>query len=404
MKYYFLALATLVAVCIGCQSSGPQLGQRQYRSEPGIPLEDGNAYGCPPGQGPVMPASYQRRVGRPYIAPPAEMMARPGPMVDGPGPGVLNMLAAPPQRHFSTSVTQIRFVGPEGMQIGWQIRGGYAENQRTAPGRYNFAQGATYRLKLTNIPEREGTVLYPTLQIYPAHPETDAYLAHNSVPLQLTEEDLDQVASNNFVTKVIYLPSASHQELAIAGVETLVSTVLDPGVDPVAEADRRGTILAVLRLGNMDMETPDQAPGAGAPGAGVRPASYIQPVNGEQGQFVPPMPIDGAPSPGAGVPPTMMMGGPGGPGMPPYNPVMGQGGAPMWGQPMTGTPIGLVGPPHMPYGGPAGLKSYTVRNKSRNNMPQPVDHFLLDVKQKPGVSLPPPVRHVEYTETNPVYQ
>jgi hypothetical protein len=42
--------------------------------------------------------------------------------------------------------------------------------------------------------------------------------------------------------------------LAIAGVETLVSTRLDPGVDPIAEADRRGTILAILRLGGIDLE------------------------------------------------------------------------------------------------------------------------------------------------------
>ena len=55
---------------------------------------------------------------------------------------------------------------------------------------------------------------------------------------------------------MIYLPDPKNQELAIAGVETIVSTRLDPGVDPVAEADRRGTIMVVLRLGNMDLEMP----------------------------------------------------------------------------------------------------------------------------------------------------
>ena len=46
------------------------------------------------------------------------------------------------------------------------------------------------------------------------------------------------------MTKVIYLPDPEFQELALAGVETLVSTRLDPGVDPIVEADRRGAILA----------------------------------------------------------------------------------------------------------------------------------------------------------------
>ena len=72
--------------------------------------------------------------------------------------------------------------------------------------------------------------------------------------MQFTEEDFDQVLSGNFVTKVIYLPDPEFQELALAGVETLVSTRLDPGVDPIAEADRRGSILAILRMGNKDLE------------------------------------------------------------------------------------------------------------------------------------------------------
>ena len=50
---------------------------------------------------------------------------------------------------------------------------------------------------------------------------------------------------------MIYLPAPEFQELALAGVETLVSTRLDARVDPIAEADRRGgAILAILRLGN----------------------------------------------------------------------------------------------------------------------------------------------------------
>ena len=88
--------------------------------------------------------------------------------------------------------------------------------------------------------------------------------------MQFTEEDFDQVLSGNFVTKVIYLPDPEFQELALAGVETLVSTRLDPGVDPIVEADRRGAILAIVRLGNKDL----QAPGGQASEDGVTPASY----------------------------------------------------------------------------------------------------------------------------------
>jgi hypothetical protein len=275
-------------------------------------------------------------------------------------------------------------------------------------------------------------VLYPTLQIYPAHPSTDAYLSHNSIPLEWTDEDLDQIESNNFVTKVLYLPEARYQDLAIAGVETIVSTKLDPGVDPVHEADRRGTIMAVLRVGNMDFETASAGP-LGVLGAPVGPGGMMIPggmipgvplgpegaeagdiqqmqyqvptVNGAAGQFMPPMPIAvmGGGSGMLGVPNPMIVGGPTPPGLPPMHPVAGMGTIPPWGMTTTGTPIGLPGPAHLPFGGPAGLMSHTVRNNTKVDIGEPVDHMLIDVKHSPGYRLPKPVRHVEYEETHPHY-
>src|SRR5947209_12337363 len=142
------------------------------------------------------------------------------------------------------------------MQIRWDISGvnAFDSTPLVVPGRQNFPQNGIYRMKLTTIPGREGVELYPTLEIGPTTPRTEAFLAHNAIPIQFTEEDFDQVLAGNFVTKLIYLPDPEFQELALAGVETLVSTRLEPGVDPIVEADRRGSILAVVRLGNKDIE------------------------------------------------------------------------------------------------------------------------------------------------------
>ena len=96
-----------------------------------------------------------------------------------------------------------------------------------------------------------------------------------------------------------------------------------------------------------------------------------------------------------------MMGMPAGPGMPATNMVSGMPGAPSWGMPMTGTPIGLPGPPHLPLGGPAGLKSHTMRNFTKVDIGKPVDHMLIDVEHRPGIRLPKPVRHIQYTESHP---
>lgn len=365
MKYYLFALATLVVVCVGCAYDGQQV----------VPRHDH------------------------YVAPPAAMMQRPGPMVDGPGPGVLPYLAQPGVGVGAVMKTsQVRFVGPAGMSVGWIVPGGFADNQLVTPARYNFPQNATYRLKLANVPDREGLVLYPTMQVYPADPNTDAYLSHNSVPIEITVEDLDQVESNNFVTKVIYLPDARYQDLAIPGVETLVSTRLDPGVDPVQEAARRGTIMAVLRMGNADLEVAGPAAAPGMPP--IQQTSHTV-ADGTAGQFQAPLPIAAIEGGAIGVPGPMIAGNHSLPGRPAFHPVAGVGPVPSWGQPITGTPIGLPGPPHLPYGGPAGLQSHTVRNLTEVDLGKPVDHMLIDVKHTPGLSLPKPVKYVYYEEEHP---
>ncbi len=367
MKLYFLALGTVLVVCVGCTGVGGGAGHSAFQN----------------GQ---------------HVAPPAAMMQRPGPMVDGPGPGVLSMMAQPGMMGMpgggpaALVPSQVKFTGPVGMQIGWKADSGFADSQLVAPGVYDFMQGATYQLKFSAIPQRETMMVYPTLEVRPVHPTTKAYLAHNSIPVDITPDDLDQIASNNFVTKVIYLPDARHQELAIAGVETLVSTQLSPGADPVSEAERRGTVMAVLRMGNKNLQM-----AAAGVGGEIMQASY----SGQAGEFAPPVPVASAfkggngQLPGGMIPGANIMVGSGAPGAP---------GGPSWGMPMTATPIGLPGPPHLPLGGPASLKSHTVRNFTETKLPSPVDHMLIDVKHNPGYSLPAPVKHIQYTENNPVFR
>jgi len=292
--------------------------------------------------------------------PPAQRILEPGPGVGGPGPGV--MMYPPPSAPVPPVTSQIAFVGPEGMVVNWDVAGAgmFDSEPLVVPGRYNFPQGALYRLKVTNIPGRPGVELYPTLEIGPTMPRTAAFLAHNAIPIQLTSEDFDQVLSGNFVTKVIYLPDPEFQQLAVAGVSTLVSTRLDPGVDPIVEADRQGAILAIVRLGNKDL----QVPGSGGEGGAVMPASYGMPVAG------------GALLPGY---------------------VTGMT-APQYGMPITGTPIGLPGPPHVPLGFPAGLQKHTIVNHTLDHYPGPTDHVRIDVKQRPGMSYPAPANHVRIVE------
>ena len=307
--------------------------------------------------------------------PPSKFLMEPGPGVGGPGPGVmLGNLPTP----VPYNVSQIEFTGPAGMQVRYDAGQGQFDSEPvTAPARQDFPQGAIYRLKLTDVPGRPGEEYYPTLEVGPTTPRTEAYLAHNAIPVQFTVQDFDQVQSGNFVTKVIYLPDPEYQQLALAAIETLVSTRLEPGRDPVQEADRRGSILAIIRLGNKIIEGPGQNPAGN-----VRQVQFQQPMLGPNG-----MPMGGPsgfPMPQAGM------------GMSPSH-VAGVT-APQYGMPMSGTPIGLPGPPHIPLGVPAGLKSHSIKNHTRVHMPHPTKHMKINVEQKPGYSYPRPANHVSIIE------
>lgn len=173
---------------------------------------------------------------------------------------------------YANQRTSIRFASPQGMAISWQGPGGnFPDTGLTSPGRYNFPQGATYRLKLGGLVKYPTRAFYPTIEVYPATPATVTYLSHNAVPVSFTDEDFEQVNAGNLVIKVIYLPHAAFQDLpALAGADEIVSTRLEPGLNPVDEANRRGTILAVIRMGNIDLEDkfgpPVDAPtGVGGP-------------------------------------------------------------------------------------------------------------------------------------------
>jgi hypothetical protein len=303
------------------------------------------------------------------MMPPGGGMVPPGPGMGPPGfpPGAVAAVGAlhgPDGPRFPVQRTQVRFLQPSGMKVSWYTvsadgKPGYSENAVLVPGRYNFLQAAIYRLKLSAIPGQPGVELYPTLEVVPANPRTEEFLAHSPVPLVFTAEDFRQVASGNYLVKVIYLPRREFQDQAVVAPGEIVSTQLEPGADPITEALRRGDILAVLRLGGIDQEAPN-TPALGAPG----PAPACPPA----------MP----------VPPPMQSFGMG-PGTPPAPRMM----------PYMQPPAGLAGPnaPAAPPG-PGGPQ-----------MPNPAGAMPVPTGAGPGfrpVSVPPPVPQLPATSGSAV--
>jgi hypothetical protein len=282
-------------------------------SPPGVPAVPGMPGG-------PMPAMNPFSGGNSPLPVPGQLVPGAGqlqhmPMTGGPGvvaaAGALPMGGSPVP--FMAARTQVFFNEMAGMKVAWfatdaEGKPGFTQQAITSPGRYNFAQGAIYRLKVTEIPNSPGLDLYPTLEVVPANSKTATFLAHSSVPVSITQEDLQQVTAGNFVVKVIYLPDPQFQDLAVAGgPDELVSSRLEPGVDPIAEAQRRGSILLIVRLGKIDLELAHSpamdAAGPASPMMNAMPGGPAGPMGGRPFMApysFPPVPMGAIPGNGMG--------------------------------------------------------------------------------------------------------
>lgn len=323
-------------------------------SPPGMPAMPGM-----PGGMPGMPGANSSGMALANLGMP---MGGHGGMMGGPQggmPGAVSAMGAltgggAPSAPIPVQRTEVRFIEPAGMKISWFAPGsdgrpGFNSQYLESPGRYNFLQAAIYRLKLSEVPNRPGVELYPTLEVVPSTGKTNTFLAHSSVPVSFTEEDFQQVAAGNFVVKVVYLPDPQFQDLATAGgLDEVVSSRLEPGVDPIAEAQRRGSILLIVRLGNIDLEAPNTPAMDAPPGGGMR------------------MP----------VPPQGMQGGAGMGRMVPYG-ISGPG--PMPGQ------QGMQRMPNMQMMPGAPLNLPSVPSIESNALPSPTTLPSTSIKELPGV-------------------
>jgi hypothetical protein len=274
-----IVIVTIMTTIIGCQNPG-FLGLQERAHYQDLPVA-GPGPGvtsppqspmyqlplAPPGHanpqtGAVTPSMYYPMTLR-YDSPVNEIGTggalpnpTPNPVIPSPALGNISAAAATPSQNNAPGTTsQVSFESPEALIIHYdaKIPGAFDSEPLICPAIHEFAHGNVYRLKLSNIPGRPGKELYPTLEVAPTNSRTLAYLLHCPVPISFSDNDFDQVISGNLITKVIYLPNREYQSLSSAGIGTIVNTDLEPGVDPINEAQNRGSILAIIRMGNKDL-------------------------------------------------------------------------------------------------------------------------------------------------------
>ncbi len=130
----------------------------------------------------------------------------------------------------------VSFDGPAGMVVKWDARGQgkFDSEPLVCPGLREFLEGQIYRLWITKIRNFGDLEVLGTLELVTAQ--------DGALPVDITAVEVKRIVLHKTgMTKVIYRTKESK-------VETLTSEWEKPDDQLVAEAERRGEVLAILRL------------------------------------------------------------------------------------------------------------------------------------------------------------
>ncbi len=142
----------------------------------------------------------------------------------------------------------VELKGPDGTSIAMAEEGTFGEPQ-TSPVRVGLLIGAVYRLRIMNIPLREGQEVFPTVEIIDRLYTPRGQERRFPILVEITMDDIRQALDGKFVTKVVYLEDPE-LALPIAQVDQEESWFeARPGEDPLAAADQLGRPMAIVRMG-----------------------------------------------------------------------------------------------------------------------------------------------------------
>ncbi|MBR4835114.1 MAG: hypothetical protein IKU86_12405 [Thermoguttaceae bacterium] len=186
---------------------------------------------------------------------------------------------------------------PDGVRVGIAAPGGYAFNAKIDATEARFPwlinafalqPGRVYRFQLTDIPFNPDRALYPTLELIgrlnpPAGREWDF-----PIEIELPQADLELALNGNLVTRVVFVENSENARPTDAARSTADLTVDVPnGFDPVAVAESKGRVVAILRVGSrapINLPSVDDPFYFGLPPFALAPSS-LQPLGASPETF-----------------------------------------------------------------------------------------------------------------------
>jgi hypothetical protein len=148
----------------------------------------------------------------------------------------------------------VELIPPEGTRISILQHG---NAQPTGSGRVivGMQLGYVYSIKLSQLPNREGIEVFPTIEIINRIYPPEGTKTRFPIPIEITEEDISQALGGLFVTRVVYLEDSDQAFPRADDPQRQRSIDVSPSEDPLHVADRMGRPMAIVRLGS---RVPDQ--------------------------------------------------------------------------------------------------------------------------------------------------
>ena len=169
-------------------------------------------------------------------------------------PGALGKATQSKRQNVFGYVQPTELIVPKNSRIAYYDKNKFAAPQKNRI-KLGLRIGDVYRFKVTMIEGFEGLELYPSVEVIDRlYPAQDKYLDF-PVPMQLTQEDLEDALKGQLITKIIYIedPSKALPVKEIKDSQRVL--VVGVGEDPLLEAENLGRPVAILRLGS---RTPDE--------------------------------------------------------------------------------------------------------------------------------------------------
>lgn len=164
-------------------------------------------------------------------------------------PGSIGQLQLVRNELLRRYVQPIKIVSAEGTFVS-VAEDGHLSPPEVSPVVVGMSVGSVYRLKVTNIPNRENQAVYPTIEVINRlHPPAGKKLQY-PIPVEITLGELKLALDGKLVTRVVYLERPGR---AFAGSDYGKSQryfEVRPHEDPLTIADYYGRPMAILRMGS----------------------------------------------------------------------------------------------------------------------------------------------------------